>query len=155
MQLAAPSIRARTQSVESVMHALMSIGRLIRQRGQGETLDPGTFWLLKNIAANGSMRVTDIAQHANLDVSTVSRHVAQLHKAGLIERTPDPDDRRAQRVRLSETGQQKLSADLRARTTLLERSLESWTQEDLEQLDRVMTRFVADVDTLTETLETT
>jgi DNA-binding MarR family transcriptional regulator len=155
MQLAAPSIRTRTQSVESVMQALMSIGRLIRQRGQGETLDPGTFWLLKNIAANGSMRVTDIAQHANLDVSTVSRHVAQLHQAGLIERTPDPDDRRAQRVRLSETGQHKLSADLRARTTLLERSLENWTQEDLEQLDRVMTRFVADVDTLTENLETT
>jgi len=136
------------------MHALMSIGRLIRQRGQGETLDPGTFWLLKNIAANGSMRVTDIAQHANLDVSTVSRHVAQLHKTGLIERTPDPDDRRAQRVRLSETGQQKLSADLRARTALLERSLENWTQEDLDQLDRVMSRFVADVDTLTENLET-
>ena len=98
------------------MHALMSIGRLIRQRGQGETLDPGTFWLLKNIAANGSMRVTDIAQHANLDVSTVSRHVAQLHKTGLIERTPDPDDRRAQRVRMTDSGQQKLTADLRART---------------------------------------
>ena len=137
------------------MHALMSIGRLIRQRGQGETLDPGTFWLLKNIAANGSMRVTEIAQHANLDVSTVSRHVAQLHRSGLIERTADPDDRRAHRVRLSETGREKLSADLRARTTLLQRSLETWSLDDLEQLDRVMTRFVADVDTLTENLERT
>jgi len=135
------------------MHALMSIGRLIRQRGQGETLDPGTFWLLKNIAANGSMRVTDIAQHANLDVSTVSRHVAQLQKTGLIERTPDPDDRRAQLVRMTATGQQKLTADLRTRTTLLERSLESWSLEDLDQLDRAMSRFVADVETLTENLE--
>ena len=135
------------------MHALMSIGRLIRQRGPGETLDPGTFWLLKNIAANGSMRVTDIAQHANLDVSTVSRHVAQLQKIGLIDRTPDPDDRRAQLVRMTETGQQKLTADLRTRTTLLERSLESWSLEDLDQLDRAMSRFVADVETLTENLE--
>ena len=135
------------------MHALMSIGRLIRQRGQGATLDPGTFWLLKNIAANGSMRVTDIAQHANLDVSTVSRHVAQLHKTGLIERTPDPDDRRAQLVRMTDTGQQKLTADLKARTTLLERSLETWSLEDLDQLDRAMNRFVADVETLTEDLE--
>jgi DNA-binding MarR family transcriptional regulator len=135
------------------MHALMSIGRLIRQRGQGETLDPGTFWLLKNIAANGSMRVTDIAQHASLDVSTVSRHVAQLQKTGLIERTPDPDDRRAQLVRLTDTGRQRLAADLRARTTLLERSLESWSSEDLDQLDRAMNRFVADVETLTENLE--
>jgi len=135
------------------MHALMSIGRLIRQRGQGETLDPGTFWLLKNIAANGSMRVTDIAQHANLDVSTVSRHVAQLDKTGLIERTPDPDDRRAQLVRMTECGQQKLTADLKARTTLLERSLETWSLEDLDQLDRAVNRFVADVETLTENLE--
>ena len=135
------------------MHALMSIGRLIRQRGQGENLDPGTFWLLKTIAANGSMRVTDIAQHANLDVSTVSRHVAQMHKTGLIERTPDPDDRRAQRVGMTDTGQQKLTADLQARTTLLERSLETWSQEDLEQLDRAMTRFIADIENLTENLE--
>ena len=135
------------------MHALMSIGRLIRQSGQGETLDPGTFWLLKNIAANGSMRVTDIAQHASLDVSTVSRHVAQLQKTGLIERTPDPDDRRAQLVRLTDTGRQRLAADVRARTTLLERSLESWSSEDLDQLDRAMSRFVADVETLTENLE--
>jgi len=135
------------------MHALMSIGRLIRQRGQGETLDPGTFWLLKNIAANGSMRVTDIAQHANLDVSTVSRHVAHLEKTGLIERTPDPDDRRAQLVRMTEFGQQKLTADLKARTTLLERSLETWSLEDLDQLDRAVNRFVVDVETLTESLE--
>jgi DNA-binding MarR family transcriptional regulator len=135
------------------MHALMSIGRLIRQRGQGETLDPGTFWLLKSIAANGSMRVTDIAQHASLDVSTVSRHVAQMEKTGLIERTPDPDDRRAQLVRMTDIGQQKLTADLRTRTTLLERSLETWSSADLEQLDRAMNRFVADVDTLTENLE--
>jgi DNA-binding MarR family transcriptional regulator len=148
-----PPAPARTQSVESVMHALMSIGRLMRQRGQGETLDPGTFWLLRNIAANGSMRVTDIAQHANLDVSTVSRHVAQLQKTGLIERTPDPDDRRAQLVRMTDIGQQKLTADLRTRTTLLERSLETWSSADLEQLDRAMNRFVADVDTLTENLE--
>ena len=135
------------------MHVLMSIGRLIRQRGQGETLDPGTFWLLKNLAANGSMRVTHIAQHANLDVSTVSRHVAQLHKTGLIERAPDPDDRRAQLVRMTDLGEQKLTADLRARTTLLERGLETWSMEDLDQLDRGLSRFAADVEALSENLE--
>ena len=135
------------------MHAMMSVGRLMRSRTSPDDLDPGTFWLLKNIAANGSMRVTDIAQHANLDVSTVSRHVAQMHKTGLIERTPDPEDGRAQLVRMTETGQQKLTADLRARTRLLERSLENWSLADLDQLDRLMNRFVADVETLTENLE--
>ena len=81
---------ARTQTVQSVLHALMSVGRLIRQRGQAETLDPGAFWLLKTVSMNGSMRVTDLASSANLDTSTVSRHVAQLHKVGWIERTSGP-----------------------------------------------------------------
>ena len=135
------------------MHALMSIGRLIRQRSQGETLDTGTFYMLKTIHANGSMRVTDLAALANLDTSTVSRHVAHLHRVGLIERTPDPDDRRAQRVRLSEEGATKLATAFNGRRALLERSLDGWAPEDLEQLDRLLTRFVGDVDTLTEDLE--
>ncbi len=92
---------SRTASVDSLMHALLGIGRLMRQRGQGETLDTGSFWLLKTLAASGPLRVTDLAVCANLDASTVSRHVAQLHSAGLIERTPDPS-RRARPPRQAE-----------------------------------------------------
>ena len=134
------------------MHALMSIGRLIRQRGQGETLDTGSFWLLKTLGANGAMRVTDLAACANLDPSTVSRHVAQLHKTGLIERTPDPGDRRAQRVQVSSLGLRELDAAIRARMAVLERTLDAWEPEDVAELDRLLTRFVRDIDKLTENM---
>ncbi len=141
-------------SVNSVMHALMGIGRLMRQRGQGEGLEPGTFWLLKTISASGSLRVTDLASTANLDPSTVSRHLTQLQRSGLIERLPDPDDGRAQRVQLSAAGAQRLSDALAARAALLRRSLASWEAADLHDLDRLLTRFVRDIDTLTQDLET-
>jgi DNA-binding MarR family transcriptional regulator len=144
---------ARTRSVESVMHALMSIGRLIRQRSQGETLDTGSFWLLKTLGSNGAMRVTDLATCTNLDPSTVSRHVTQLHRAGLIERTPDPDDRRAQRVQASSLGLRQLDVALRARLAVLERTLDSWQPTDVRELDRLLTRFARDIDTLTDELE--
>ena len=154
MQVSADSpSSSRTASVDSLMHALMGIVRLIRQRGQGETLDTGSFWLLKSLSASGPLRVTDLAACANLDASTVSRHVAQLHSAGLIERTPDPVDGRAQRVKLSEAGADRLEAALRARRALLEKSLESWDPRDLDQLDRLLTRFAADVEALTQTME--
>jgi DNA-binding MarR family transcriptional regulator len=153
MQVTSEFAVRRDKSVESVMHALMGIGRLMRQRTQGETLDTGSFWMLKTVGANGSMRVTDLAACANLDASTVSRHVTQLHRAGLIERTPDPVDRRAQRVKLSEGGQQALTAAQQARLALVEQSLEGWDPQDLEHLDRLLTRFVADIDTLTKELE--
>jgi DNA-binding MarR family transcriptional regulator len=135
------------------MNALLGLGRLMRQRGQGETLDTGSFWLLKTLATSGPLRVTDLAVCANLDASTVSRHVAQLHSAGLIERTPDPVDGRAHRVRLSDAGAARIDAALRARRALLERSLESWDSRDLEELDRLLTRFAADVEALTQTVE--
>jgi DNA-binding MarR family transcriptional regulator len=140
-------------SVDSLMHALLGIGRLMRQRGQGETLDTGSFWLLKTLSASGPLRVTDLAVCANLDASTVSRHVAQLNNAGLIERTPDPVDGRAQRVKLTEAGAERIETALCARRALLEKSLESWDPRDLDQLDRLLTRFAADVEALTQTME--
>ena len=154
MQVSAESPSSpRAASVDSLMHVLLGIGRLMRQRGQGETLDTGSFWLLKTLSASGPLRVTDLAACANLDASTVSRHVAQLHNAGLIERTPDPVDGRAQRVKLSDAGADRIETALRARRDLLEKSLELWNPSDLDQLDRLLTRFAADVEALTQTME--
>ncbi len=154
MQVSAQSPTAtRTASVESLIHALLSISRLMRQRRQGETLDTGSFWLLKTLAASGPLRVTDLAACTNLDPSTVSRHVAQLDGAGLIERTPDPVDGRAHRVKVSAPGAEKIEAALRSRRALLERCLESWEARDLEELDRLLTRFAADVEALTQNVE--
>jgi DNA-binding MarR family transcriptional regulator len=118
----------------------------MRQRGHGDTLDSGSFWLLRTLAASGPLRATDLAVYAGLDASTVSRHVAQLHSAGLIERAPDPADGRAQRVKLTTAGVARIDAGLRARRTLLEKCLESWQPNELDQLDRLLTRFAADVE---------
>jgi DNA-binding MarR family transcriptional regulator len=154
MQVSEQSLSSsRSASVDSLMHALLGIGRLMRHRGQGDTLDTGSFWLLRTLSASGTLRVTDLAVCANLDASTVSRHVAQLHSAGLIERTPDPVDGRAQRVKLSAAGADRIETALRARRALLEKSLELWDPRDLDQLDRLLTRFAADVETLTQTME--
>ena len=143
---------SRKASVDSLMQALLSVGRLMRQRTHGETVD-GSFWLLKNLAASGPQRVTDLAVCAGLDASTVSRHVAQLHSAGLIERAPDPADGRAHRVKLSAAGMERFEAVLSTRRSLLEKCLESWDPNELAELDRLLTRFAADVEALTQSME--
>ena len=137
-------------AVESVLYALMTIGRVLRQRIQGDGLDPGAFWLLKVLSTQDAMRVTELAALANLDASTVSRHVSQLHRSGLIDRTPDPDDGRAQRVALSASGRQILRDGLVRRRTLLSTSLEGWDQSDIETFDKLLARFVGDVENITE-----
>lgn len=140
-------------AVDSVLHALMSIGRLMRQRLPGDTMDVGTFSLLKHVDANASLRLTDLAACASLDVSTVSRHVAHLHGQGLLERSPDPGDKRAQRVTLSPLGRQRLSEAIARRHALLSRSLAGWEPADIEQLDRLLDRFVSDLENLSSETE--
>lgn len=138
---------------DSVMFALMAVGRLMRQRVVGDELDPGTFWLLKSVGADGPMRVTDLAGCSNLDTSTVSRHVAQLDRAGLVERTPDPADRRAHRIGLTPKGRQTLDDAFYRRRLLLSRGIGDWDAADVAQLDHLLGRFVKDIENLNSDLE--
>ena len=137
MHVSPPSSAA----VDSVLQALMSAGRLIRQRVAGE-VDPGTFWLLKIIADHASLRVSDLASCASLDASTVSRHVGQLERNGLIERGQDPADRRAQLLSLTPEGQRQLGEAYEQRRELLRRSLAAFDETELAEFDRLLARFV-------------
>jgi DNA-binding MarR family transcriptional regulator len=131
---------------ESVLFALMSIGRLMRQRLHGDDMDPATFWLLKGLSQHEALRVTELAALANLDASTVSRHVQALHRSGLIDRTADPADRRAHRVALSSRGRDLLHEGLARRRALLTRSFAGWEHQDIEVLDTLLARFVGDIE---------
>jgi DNA-binding MarR family transcriptional regulator len=139
--------------VDSVMVALMAVGRVMRQRVDGDQLDPGTIWLLKTVGAQGPMRVTELASISNLDTSTVSRHVAQLDRAGIVERTPDPDDRRAHRIGLTDLGQNVLQDAFRRRRLLLSRGIGTWDTADVAQLDHLLSRFVHDLENLNPDVE--
>jgi DNA-binding MarR family transcriptional regulator len=133
--------------VDSVLQALMSVSRVMRQRLPGDQIELGSFWLLKNLAMRGAMRVTDLASCATLDTSTVSRQVTQLERAGLIRRGPDPGDRRAQLVELSTQGSQLLEDGFRRRREILSRTLDHWESEDLAQLEQLLGRLVHDITT--------
>jgi DNA-binding MarR family transcriptional regulator len=133
-----------------VLDVLMGVGRRFRRRTAGATIDPGAFWLLKSLLGDDPVRPTDLAASMGLDTSTVSRHLAQLHRAGLVERSVDPDDRRAQRVELSAAGRAEVDAALASRRTLLERSLSDWSDEDVEVLHRLITRMLVSLESTEE-----
>lgn len=137
-----------TQVVDSLLSTTMTIGRLMRQRLVGDQLEPATYWVLKNLVP-GSMRITALASSTQLDTSTVSRHVTQLEQSGLVERSQDPDDRRAQRVGLTEEGRTQLGASTARRREVLTQSLEDWDTADLADLERLLGRFVSSVESRT------
>lgn len=143
-----------SQTPESqVLHNLMTIGRLLRQRFANDTLDPSTFFLLRHLLSSGPVRLTDLACAASLDASTVSRHAAQMQRNGLIQRSPDPDDGRAHRVAVSEAGRAEYEHALRQRRDLFMRSLEGWDDKDVAQLAHLLSRLVGNIEDITSDTE--
>jgi DNA-binding MarR family transcriptional regulator len=56
-------------------------------------------------AGEPGIRMTDLAQDVFMSKSGLTAVVDRLEKRGLLQRTPDPEDRRATRIRLTEEGQ--------------------------------------------------
>lgn len=99
--------------------------------------------VLLYIYDNETVRAHEVVEAIGVDKATVSRQIAQLQDLGLVTRTSDPSDRRAQSVALTDVGQSKVG-DLtkRRRAEFMER-LDDWSAADLELLADYLARYNA------------
>jgi len=111
-----------------------------------ETLSPGmgrgpvkALFKLKRL---GPLRVKDLAVHLRLDSTTVSRHVDDLERRGLVGREADLADRRATLVRLSPRAVELLDEAEVERRGKLRDGLQDWSPTDRETFVRLLSRFV-------------
>jgi DNA-binding MarR family transcriptional regulator len=102
--IAAPQVRVPLHGLLGFAGQLASdeFYGLVREHGYGD-LRPGHGCVFGNIEAAGS-RLTDIATRAGLTKQAVGEAVSDLERIGYVERVPDPDDRRAKIIRLTERG---------------------------------------------------
>jgi DNA-binding MarR family transcriptional regulator len=140
---------------DALMSLMMALGRRMRQRQPGDEIDYSAFPLLKLLSHQGPMRLSALAAVLGLDASTVSRHARQLEDRGLLERTLDPDDRRASRVAVSEQGNACLAKGFETRKQLMTHALDGWTDEERDTLRELLHRLVQTLLTQNEAQEST
>jgi DNA-binding MarR family transcriptional regulator len=138
---------------DALMSLMMALGRRMRQRQPGDEIDYSAFPLLKLLSHQGPMRLSTLAAVLGLDASTVSRHARQLEDRGLLERTLDPDDRRASRVAVSEQGNACLAKGFETRKQLMTHALDGWTDEERDTLRTLLDRLVQTLMTQNEAQE--
>jgi DNA-binding MarR family transcriptional regulator len=142
---------AAPETVEdALMSLMMALGRRVRHRQPGDTVDFSAFPILKVLSHQGPMRLSALAHVLSLDASTVSRHARQLEDRGLLERTHDPDDRRASRVAVSQRGQDCLVKVFETRRELITHSLDGLSGTERDTLRDLLTRLIANL-TIQET----
>ncbi|MFF5651317.1 MULTISPECIES: MarR family winged helix-turn-helix transcriptional regulator [Streptomyces] len=102
-----------------------------------------SYTLLGHLEESGGCRATDLAAHYALDKSTVSRQVAGLERAGLIERGPDPADQRVQVLHLTRSGRHILAQVTESRRAAFRERLAGWPAEDLSRFAEYLVRYNA------------
>ncbi len=78
--------------------------------GPSERTERARRKLLASIASKEPATLNDVARDSGRGAPAVSRSVDALVRAGLVERTQDPDNRRRLALRLTEAGEQRLSS---------------------------------------------
>ncbi|MGN5382331.1 MarR family transcriptional regulator [Streptomyces sp. MUSC 14] len=109
--------------------------------GMGEAVDELTYPVLSALARTGPRSAAELAPDVGLDRSGVTRRGSRLESAGLVRRQPDPSDRRAHLLVLTEQGERAVE-ELRTRLAAhIMASLASWAPGEAEAFARNLRRF--------------
>ncbi len=138
------------RSEDSLGQALLEMAGFINDPRQdwrmmaeaGLDLDPAFLPLLVHLGAEGPSNVVELAGRLGRDHSTMSRQIARLETAGLVERAVSKADRRVRTASVTPKGQEAVEALTAARRRLLARALADWPAADRGLLAEMFGRFV-------------
>jgi DNA-binding MarR family transcriptional regulator len=130
------------EQIEQQMTMLLRrVQRIHISTSSGEMdLDRSAYGILCRLADEGPQRLGLLAVAFGLDPSTITRQVQAMEKAQLVRRSPDPDDRRASILDLTEEGRSVLAHTRAYRRKRLEQVFGDWPGADREELARLLTK---------------
>lgn len=128
---------------------LKRVKRVIGERARMVHPDLGSasYLMLGQLEVSGPVRAADLAGALGHDKGGVSRHVQQLVDLGLVERRPDPEDRRAQLLVLTDEAVARLDAVRRERSARFDALLAEWSGDELATFADQLGRYNAALET--------
>ncbi|MEU5880751.1 MarR family transcriptional regulator [Spirillospora sp. NPDC047279] len=139
--------------IAEIERALTRVSHLLtraKQHGRtvaaaGVPVDRAAVPVLRLLAdEDGPLRPGEVAARLAVEAPHVTRMVQRLEKAGYVERVPDPDDRRAHRVRLTDAGRDAVDCLRAVGRQWMDEALAGWSGEDRRRLAELVHRMVDD-----------
>ncbi|WP_427174179.1 MarR family winged helix-turn-helix transcriptional regulator [Arthrobacter sp. 92] len=140
------SVDAALRTVENQISLFWRRGRSISQQLSRQVhpdMEPAAYGLLTVIRREGPIRLTDLASCIGVGKPSVSRQIAFLESIGLVSKDADPLDRRAQAIRLTPRGEEKMHQVQDARREVFRDRLGEWPVEELQALAKYMAKLNA------------
>ena len=124
-----------TQELTSRLRlAVMRLARRLRQQADAD-ITPSMLSALSNIEYRQPVTLGRLAEAERVAPPTMTKIVARLEERGLVDRTPDADDRRVNRLSLSPEGTRFIARNRSRKNAYLARKLRKLEPDEVEVLE--------------------
>ena len=127
---------------EPMSEAFWAVARRLRETSQEALapwdIAPSQFRALRVLKRHGVMRLSELADHLRIAARSATEVIDALEARDLVGRRPDPADRRATLVEVTEHGISVLDAVSAARGTEAERVFGRLSPADRADLTRIL-----------------
>jgi DNA-binding MarR family transcriptional regulator len=131
---------------ESLSEAFWAVSHQLRHRTRVTLepwhLSPSLARAMRVLAGHGTLRPGALAEHLRIAARSATEVVDDLERLGLVERRPDPADRRATLVALTPAGVETHDAIEAAREAEGERFFAALGSEDRDALLRLLRKLI-------------
>ncbi len=137
-----PELGPEAGADESLSDAFWAVARQLRETSQ-ETLapwdiTPAQFRALRVLRRNGVMRLSELSDRLKIAARSATEVIDALQARDLAARRPDPDDRRATLVELTEHAAQVMDSIREARGSESDRVFDRLTTADQAALAAIL-----------------
>ena len=119
--------------IEAILHSMPS---------ENGALDVTNLRLLSELQQDARISQAELGRRCAMDRSDVVAAINELAEQDCVERTPDPDDRRRNRVTLTTAGREQLQRIDRVLDRVQDDFLEPLSAEDRRALTELLTRLL-------------
>ncbi|MDZ5442207.1 MarR family transcriptional regulator [Micromonospora sp. 4G57] len=127
---------------ESLAELFWAVARRLRHQSRRTLepweINPGHARALAVLMRHGALRLSTLAEHLHIAPRSTTEVVDGLQERGLVERRPDPEDRRATLVALTDEGTRVGAAIRAARNAEAERFFGDLGEADQADLARIL-----------------
>jgi len=137
-----PARRADSDDEEALPDAFWSVSRQLREASRDSLapwdITPAQQRALRVLRHHRLLRLSELSDHLHIAARSGTEVTDALEARGLVRRRPDPADRRATLVELTEQGDGVLDAIHEARAAGAERVFDRLSQTDRAHLARIL-----------------
>ena len=134
-----------TRDDDELAGALYAVVLRLSRLPVDEPVDKAGLAVLHETRRLGAVRPSDLAAEMRLDLSTISRHLRSLEQQGLVRRSADPYDARAQRISITVAGGVILTRVMDHRAATIRDAIAHWPEGDRGALRQLLRRLADDL----------